>query len=73
MSFEHWRLHSSNVLAYLFLAWIFKALCFKTVMFRRFLNVTIAIAMSYFMNKVYDGKFAPEFNIPVLKEISTLV
>lgn len=29
--------------------------------------------MSIFMNKVINGTFAPEFNVLMLKEISTLV
>ena len=35
-------------------------------MFGRFLKV--AIAMSKFMNKVYNGGFSPEFTVSMLKD-----
>ena len=38
----------------------------KTAMFSRFLKV--AIAMSKFMNKVYNGGFSPEFTVSMLKD-----
>ena len=44
---------------------------FKTAIFSRFLKV--AIAASNFMNKVYNGGFAPEFSVPMLKETIALV
>ena len=43
----------------------------KTAMLSRFLKV--AMAMSNFMNEVYNGRFLPEFSILMLKEIITLV
>ena len=44
---------------------------FKTVLFSRFLKV--ATATSSFTNEIYNGGFAPEFSISMLKEIITLV
>ena len=38
----------------------------KTAIFSRFLKV--AIAASNFMNQVYNGGYAPEFSVSVLKE-----
>ena len=43
---------------------------FKSIIFRRFLKVPIAT--SNFMNEVYNGRFAPEFSVSVLKETITL-
>ena len=40
-------------------------------MFSRLLKV--AIAMSNFLNKVYNGGFSPEFSVSLLKEIIALV
>ena len=44
---------------------------FKTAIFSRFLKV--AIATSNFMNEVYNGRFAPEFSVSMLKETIALV
>ena len=44
---------------------------FKTAIFSRFLKV--AIATSNFMNEVYNGGFAPEFSVSMLKETIALV
>ena len=44
---------------------------FKTAIFTRFLKV--AIATSNFMNEVYNGGFAPEFSVSMLKETIALV
>ena len=44
---------------------------FKTAIFRRFL--TVAIATSDFMSEVYNGGFAPEFIVSILKESIALV
>ena len=44
---------------------------FKNAIFRRFLKV--AIATSNFMNKTYNGRFAPEFSVSTLKETIKLV
>ena len=43
----------------------------KTVIFSRFLKV--AIATLNFMNEIYDGGFAPEFSVLMLKESMALV
>ena len=43
---------------------------FKTAIFSRFLKVTIAT--SSFMNEVYNGRFAPEFRVSMLKQIIAL-
>ena len=43
----------------------------KTVIFSRFLKV--AIAMLNFMNEIYDGGFAPEFSVLMLKESMAVV
>ena len=42
----------------------------KTVIFSRFLKV--AIATLNFMNEIYDGGFAPEFSVLMLKESMAL-
>ena len=42
-----------------------------TVIFSRFLKV--AIATLNFMNEIYDGGFAPEFSVLMLKESMALV
>ena len=44
---------------------------FETALFSRFLKV--AIAMSKFMNEVYDGRFASEYKVSMSKEIIVLV
>ena len=44
---------------------------FKTAVFSRF--VKVALATSNFTNEVYNGGFAPEFSVSVLKEIIALV
>ena len=44
---------------------------FKIAIFSRFLQV--AIAMPKFMNEFYNGGFAPEFNVSMLKETIALV
>ena len=44
---------------------------FKTDIFGRFLKV--AIATSNFMNKFYNGVFAPEFSLSMLKKTIALV
>ena len=44
---------------------------FKTVIFSSFLKV--AIAMSNFLNKVYNDGFAAEFSVSMLKETIVLV
>ena len=44
---------------------------FKTAIFFRFLKV--AIAMSNLMNEFYNGGFAPEFSVSMLKETIALV
>ena len=44
---------------------------FKTATFSRFLKV--AIATSNFMNEVYNGGFAPEFSVSMLKGTIALV
>ena len=44
---------------------------FKTAIFSTFLKVTIET--SNFMNKVYNGGFAPEFSVSMLKETIVLV
>ena len=43
----------------------------KAAMFSRFLK--IAIAMSNFMNEVYNSEFLPKFSVSILKEIIALV
>ena len=42
-----------------------------TAIFSRFLKV--AIAMSDITNKVYNGGFAPEFSVSMLKETIALI
>ena len=44
---------------------------FKTAIFSRFLMV--AIAMTNVMNEVYNGGFAPEFSLSMLKETIAIV
>ena len=44
---------------------------FKTTIFSRFLKV--AIATSSFINEVYNGGFAPEFSVSLLKETIALI
>ena len=44
---------------------------FKTAVFSNFLKV--AIATSVVMNKVYNGRFASEFSVSMLKETIMLV
>ena len=44
---------------------------FKTAMFGRFLKVTIA--MSNFMNEVYNGGLAPDLNVSMFIEIIAVV
>ena len=51
-----------------------------SVLFRRFFNsglfrrsFKVAIATSNFMNEVYNGGFAPEFSVSMLKETIALV
>ena len=44
---------------------------FKIAIFSRFLKV--AIATTNFMNEVYNGGFAPDFSVSMLKETITLV
>ena len=46
-------------------------LSFKTAIFSRSLKV--AIAMSNLMNEFYNGGFAPEFSVSMLKETIALV
>ena len=43
---------------------------FKTVIFSTFLKV--AMATSNFMNEVYNGGFAPEYNLSILKDTIAL-
>ena len=43
----------------------------KTSIFSRLLKV--AIATSNFMNEVYNGGFAPEFSVSMLKETIALI
>ena len=43
----------------------------RTVIFSRFSKV--AIAVSNFMSKLYNGGFAPEFSVSILKELIALV
>ena len=49
---------------------LFRCLC-RTAIFSRFSKV--AIPTSNFMNKFYNGGFAPEFSVSMLKEIIALV
>ena len=44
---------------------------FKTAIISRFLKV--AIATSSFMNEIYNGGFAPEFSVSILKETIALI
>ena len=44
---------------------------FKTAIFGRFLKV--AIATSNLMSEVYNGGFAPEFSVSMLKETIALI
>ena len=44
---------------------------FRTAIFSRFSKV--AIATSTFMNEFYNGGFAPEFSVSMLKETITQV
>ena len=44
---------------------------FKTVIFSRFLKV--AIATSNFIHEAYNGGFAPDFSVSILKETIALV
>ena len=44
---------------------------FRTAIFSRFSKV--AIATSNFMNEFYNGRFAPEFSVSMLKETIALV
>ena len=44
---------------------------FKTAIFSRFLKV--AIATSNFMKEFYNGGFAPDFSVSILKETIALV
>ena len=45
-------------------------LLFRTAIFSRFSKVVIAT--SNFMNEFFNGGFAPEFNVSMLKEILAL-
>ena len=62
--------HSSKLLVYFFMSVLFRC-SFKNAIFSRFLKV--AIATSYFMNEVYNGGFAPEPSVSMLKETIALV
>ena len=44
---------------------------FRTAVFSRFFKV--AIAASNFMNEFYNGGFAPEFSVSMLKETIRLI
>ena len=44
---------------------------FRTTIFSR--SFKVAIATSNFMNEVYNGGFAPEFSVSMLKETIVLV
>ena len=44
---------------------------FKAAIFSRFLKV--AVGMSKFINEVFNGGFAPEFRVSMLKETIALV
>ena len=43
----------------------------KTAIFSRYLKVVIAT--SNFMNEIYNGGFAPDFSVSILKETIALV
>ena len=63
--------HSSKLLARLFSMSVLFRRSFKTAVFSSFLKVIIAT--SNFMNEVYNGGFAPEFSVSMLKETIALV
>ena len=65
----HWYI-AENFLSTFSIPVLFRRL-FRTVIFSRFSKV--AIATSNFMNEFYNGGFAPEFCVSVLKETIALV
>ena len=65
----HWYM-TQNIQPMFSMSVLFRG-SFRTVVFSRFLKV--AIVTSNFINKLYNGKFAPEFSVSMLKETIALV